>query len=97
VGGLCLRTRVLNTRNVRLLERKRAPKKKCRHKERIELLVVFLGYINTREKQKGAPKMGESRITTRAFYKKITIFRDFRHAMSLRISSTFDSRAFQGI
>ena len=41
--------------------------------------------------------MGESRITTRAFYKKITIFPDFRHAMSLRISSTFDSRAFQGV
>jgi len=44
-----------------------------------------------------APKMEESRIITRAFYKKITIFRDFRHAMSLRISSTFDSRAFQGV
>ena len=41
--------------------------------------------------------MGESRITTRAFYKKIAIFPDFRHAMSLRISSTFDSRAFQGV
>ena len=31
------------------------------------------------------------------FYKKITIFLDFRHAMSLRILSTFDSRAFQGV
>ena len=37
--------------------------------------------------------MRESRITTRAFYKKNTISPDFRHAMSLRILSTFDSRA----
>ena len=44
-----------------------------------------------------APLMGESRITTRAFYKKNTIFPDFRHAMSLRILSTFDSRAFRRI
>ena len=41
--------------------------------------------------------MGESRITTRAFYKKNIIFPDFGDAMSLRILSTFDSRAFQRI
>ena len=44
-----------------------------------------------------APLMGESRITTRAFYKKNTIFPDFGDAMSLRILSTFDSRAFRRI
>ena len=51
------------------------------------------GVLKTPESTR-APKMGESRITTRAFYKKITIFRDFRHAMSLSILSTFDSRCF---
>ena len=44
-----------------------------------------------------APLMGESRITTRAFYKKNTIFPDFGDAISLRILSTFDSRAFRRI
>jgi len=43
------------------------------------------------------PKMGESRITTRAFNKKITIFPDFGDATSLRILSTFDSRAFRRV
>ena len=54
------------------------------------------GVLKTPESTR-APKMGESRITTRAFYKKNTIFPDFRHAMSLRILSTFDSRAFRRI
>ena len=35
--------------------------------------------------------------SSRAFYKKTTIFPDFRHAMSLRILSTLDSRAFRRI
>ena len=35
--------------------------------------------------------------SSRAFYKKNTIFPDFRHAVSLRILSTFDSRAFRRI
>ena len=54
------------------------------------------GVLKTPESTR-APLMGESRITTRAFYKKNTIFPDFRHAMSLRILSTFDSRAFRRI
>ena len=41
-----------------------------------------------------APKMGESRITTHAFYKKNTIFPDFGDGKCLTILSTFDSRCF---
>ena len=33
----------------------------------------------------------------RAYHKKLTIFRNFGDTMSLRISSTFDSRAFRRI
>jgi len=54
------------------------------------------GVLKTPESTR-APKMGESRITTRAFCKKITIFLDFGDAMCLRILSTFDSRGFQGV
>ena len=51
------------------------------------------GVLKTPESTR-APKMGESRITTRAFYKKNTIFPDFGDGMCLRILSTFDSRCF---
>ena len=51
------------------------------------------GVLKTPESTR-APKMGESRITTRAFYKKNTIFPDFGDGKCLRILSTFDSRCF---
>ena len=51
------------------------------------------GVLKTPESTR-APKMGESRITTRAFYKKITIIPDFGDAMCLRILSPFGSRCF---
>jgi hypothetical protein len=62
-----------------------------------ELLDVFLASRTLQGKQRGHPKWENLGLQRARFYKKITIFPDFGDAMSLRISSTFDSRAFQGV
>ena len=66
VGGLCLRTRVLNTRNVRLLEQKRAPKKvPSKEKDLSFSLVVFATLVFSTKKilwtkyeKRGTPRGG---------------------------------------
>ena len=45
----------------------------------------------------GHPKWENLGLLRARFYKKTTMFLDFRHAMSLRIPSTFDSRAFRRV